>query len=92
MAGAFLSISYLNLFVKNMSAGRGFIAIATIIFGRYSPLGVAAAGIFFGFLDALQMALQGTVNIPPEIIQSIPYCMTIIAVALASQAQHRKAL
>jgi simple sugar transport system permease protein len=89
LAGAYLSISYLNLFVKNMVAGRGFIAIATIIFGRYNPLEVAAAGLIFGFLDALQMALQGTVNIPPEIVQSIPYCITILAVALASRTQHR---
>jgi simple sugar transport system permease protein len=87
LAGAFLSISYLNLFVKNMTAGRGFIAIATIIFGRYNPAGVAAAGLLFGFLDALQMALQGTVNIPPEIVQSIPYCITILAVALASRTR-----
>jgi simple sugar transport system permease protein len=87
LAGGFLSISYLNIFVKNMTAGRGFIAIATIIFGRYNPAGVAAAGLFFGFLDALQMALQGTVNIPPELVQSIPYCITILAVALASRAQ-----
>jgi simple sugar transport system permease protein len=90
MAGAFLSISYLNLFVKNMTAGRGFIAIATIIFGRYNPLGVAVAGLTFGFLDALQMALQGTVNIPPEIVQSIPYCITILAVVLASRTQYRR--
>jgi simple sugar transport system permease protein len=89
LAGAFLSISYLNLFVKNMTAGRGFIAIATIIFGRYNPLGVAAAGLLFGFLDALQMALQGTVNIPPELVQSIPYCVTILAVALSSRTQYR---
>jgi simple sugar transport system permease protein len=89
LAGAYLSVSYLNLFVKNMVAGRGFIAIATIIFGRYNPLGVAAAGLIFGFLDALQMALQGTVNIPPEIVQSIPYCITILAVALASRTRRR---
>jgi ABC-type uncharacterized transport system permease subunit len=91
LAGAFLSISYLNLFVKNMVAGRGYIAIATIIFGSYSPLGVAAAGLLFGFLDALQMALQGTVNIPPEIVQSIPYGITILAVALASRTRRGKA-
>lgn len=84
LAGSFLSISFMNVFVKNMVAGRGYIAIATMIFGRYHPLEVACAALLFGFLDAVQMSLQGTINIPRELVQSIPYVVTIVAVALAT--------
>ena len=82
LAGSFLSISYLGMFVKNMTSGRGFIAIATILFGRYNPYGVAFACLFFGLLDALQISLQGIINIPSEVVQSFPYVMTILFVAI----------
>jgi Uncharacterized ABC-type transport system, permease component len=90
LAGAFLSISFMNVFVKDMTAGRGFIAIAMIIFGRYKPVSVALAGLLFGLLDAIQMSLQGVINIPNEIIQSLPYIITIVAVA--SVAKRNKEL
>lgn len=81
LAGAFMSISYLNMYVMDMVSGRGFIAIAAILFGRYNPLGVYLAALFFGFADALQMSLQGNLNIPNEVIQCLPYVLTIVAVA-----------
>jgi len=81
LAGAFLSISYMNMFVRNMSAGKGYIAIAAILCGNYDPLGVCLVGLFFGFVDALQISLQGNVSIPSEFIQCIPYVLTIIMVA-----------
>lgn len=89
IAGSYLSISYMNSFVKNMISGRGFIAVATIICGYYKPGLVAVAGLCFGFLDAMQMALQGTVVIPAEIIQCIPYLATILAVAIPTLRQQR---
>ncbi|HWQ06335.1 MAG TPA: ABC transporter permease [Feifaniaceae bacterium] len=82
LAGSYLSISYLNMFVKNMVSGRGFIAIAAILIGRYSPMGVLLASLFFGLADASQMALQGTVSIPNELVQSIPYVLTILVVTI----------
>lgn len=82
LAGSYLSISYLNLFVRDMVSGRGFIALAAIIFGRYSPWGILGASLFFGFTSAVQMSLQGTVNIPNEWIQCIPYVFTILIVTL----------
>ncbi len=85
LAGAYLSISFINMFVKNMVAGRGFIAIATIIFGAYKPLAVAVAGLLFGVFDAIQMAFQGTIAIPQEFTQSIPYIATIVAVAVMAR-------
>lgn len=83
LAGSFLSICYLNMFVRDMVSGRGFIAIATILFGRYKPLGILLSALFFGFSDAVQIALQGIVTIPNEIIQSAPYALTILAVTLS---------
>lgn len=83
LAGSYLSISYLNMFVKGMVSGRGFIAIAAILIGRYNPLGVLAASLFFGAADASQMALQGTLSIPNELVQSIPYILTILVVTIS---------
>ena len=80
LAGAYLSISYLSMFVRDMVSGRGFIAIAAILFGRYSPFGIFAAALFFGLADAMQIALQGVVAIPNEVIQCAPYLLTILAV------------
>lgn len=90
VAGAFLTVSFMNSFVKNMVAGRGFIAIATILFGRYNPVLVALAGLFFGFLDAMQMALQGTVDVPQELIQCVPYLLTIVAVVVSGEIDRKK--
>lgn len=90
LAGAYLSISYLSMFVRDMVSGRGFIAISAILFGQYNPALVALAALFFGLMDALQMALQGTVKIPNEIIQCIPYVLTIVAVAFTQWRQKQK--
>lgn len=90
LAGAYLSISYLSMFVRDMVSGRGFIAISAILFGRYNPAYVALAALFFGFADAMQMALQGTINIPNEVIQCIPYLLTIVAVAYTQWRELRK--
>lgn len=90
LAGSFLSISYLNMFTRGMVSGRGFIAIAAMLFGRFSPTGVLFASLFFGLADALQMALQGNVNLPKELVQSIPYVLTIIGVSLNEYKQYRK--
>lgn len=90
MAGAYLSISYLSMYVRDMVAGRGFIAIATILFGRYHPVGVLLASLFFGFADAIQISLQGTIHIPNELIQSIPYALTIAAVSISEWRNIKK--
>lgn len=81
LAGTFLSISYLSMYVKGMVAGRGFIALAAIIFGKHHPTGVLLASLFFGLADALQISLQGMINVPNELIQCMPYVLTIAAVA-----------
>jgi simple sugar transport system permease protein len=73
LGGAFLSIGYGAPFVRNMTAGRGFLALAALIFGRWTPVGALAACLLFGFFDALQMRLQGVGGIPPQFVQMIPY-------------------
>lgn len=80
MGGAFLSVSYLAQFVKLMTAGRGFIGLAAMIFGRWNPWGALFACLLFGFADALQAAAQAAnVPIAPQFLRTLPYVLTIIA-------------
>lgn len=67
-------------FTDGMSAGRGFIALAAMIIGKWTPYGAALACIFFGIAESLSIALQGT-NFPTQLIQAIPYIITIIILA-----------
>lgn len=78
LAGAFLPF-YSGSFVKNMTAGRGFIALATLIFGSWKPFGVLAAGLVFGLADGIQTMLAD--QIPAQFAQMIPYVVTIVILA-----------
>lgn len=89
IGGAYLSIAQLSGFVENMIAGRGFIAIACVVFGRWHPLGVLLAVLFFGLTEALQIRLQ-TLNpdIPYQFFVMLPYLLAIAAlVAFAGRAR-----
>jgi simple sugar transport system permease protein len=79
--GAFLSLGHLNLFSWGMTGGRGFIAMAAMIFGGWMPAGAFGASLLFGFSDALQMRLQTLGILPPQLILTIPYILTIIVLA-----------
>ncbi len=85
LAGVYLSLGQLNMFTEGMSGGRGFIALAAVVFGKWNPYGAAGAALFFGFFDALQMRLQGQaiggVTIPSEFMLMLPYLLTIVALA-----------
>ncbi|MHA1136069.1 MAG: ABC transporter permease [Candidatus Thorarchaeota archaeon] len=84
LGGAYLSIGYGSRFGKLMTSGRGFIALAALIFGGWSPIGSFLAGTFFGFLEALESFIQLTIpGLLPynNFIQMIPYILVIIALA-----------
>lgn len=81
LGGAFLSLGQFNMFVDNMVSGRGFIAVAAVIFGKWSPKGILLASLLFGFADALQIRIQMSgFNIPYQFLLMFPYVLTVIAV------------
>lgn len=82
LGGAFLSLGEVNLYSDGMTAGRGFIALAAVIFGRWTPWGATGAAIFFGFFEALQYVLQGRIGwLPADAMQAIPYIAALFAIA-----------
>ena len=81
LGGAYLSIGQNSLFTRNMTAGRGFIALAALIFGKWDPIGAFLACVLFGFAEAVAIRMQGTVNIPNQFIQLIPYVLTMVVLA-----------
>ncbi len=82
LAGAYFTIGSVGAFGKNITSGNGFIALAAVIFGRWSPRGAVAAALLFGFASALQTLLSITVtSIPSSFLGMLPYLATIFAVA-----------
>ncbi len=82
VGGAYLSMSQLNFFTENMTAGRGFIALAAVIFGKFSPVGVMLAALLFGAGNAVSYLIQATNStIPGNLVLMIPYVLTIAALS-----------
>ena len=87
IGGAYLSIGQSSLFTRNMTAGRGFIALAALIFGKWRPVQTMLACLLFGFTEAVSIQMQGAVklpsgeDIPVQFIQMVPYVLTIIVLA-----------
>jgi simple sugar transport system permease protein len=81
IGGAYLSIGQSSLFARNMTAGRGFIALAALIFGKWRPVQTMLACLLFGFADAISIQMQGVSRIPVQFIQIIPYVLTIVVLA-----------
>ena len=78
LAGAFLSLGIAGIFNPNMTAGAGYIALAAMIFGKYTPWGTGAACLIFGLGEALSPRLQDT-GISPYLLSTLPYILTIVA-------------
>jgi ABC-type uncharacterized transport system permease subunit len=96
LGGAVLVIAQLRLFTHNVTAGRGWVAIALVIFGRWNPVWVLAGAFLFGFTDALQLRIQANTGgiesaVPFEIFQALPYLVTVIAVTLYGVRARREA-
>jgi simple sugar transport system permease protein len=82
IGGAFFTLGLVGQFTKNMVSGRGFIALAALIFGRWSPVGALLASLFFGFADKLAGYLASISSpIPSAFLSMLPYLATILAVA-----------
>ncbi|CAN0654538.1 general nucleoside transport system permease protein [Nitratireductor aquimarinus] len=86
MAGAYLSMAQNAGFVKDMTAGRGFIALAALIFAKWKPVPVMFACLLFGFLDAFAIRIQGTPlpligQVPVQFMQALPYILTVVLLA-----------
>ena len=87
IGGAYLSIGQSSLFTRNMTSGRGFIALAALIFGKWKPFQTMLACLLFGFTEAVSYQMQGAVklpsgeDIPVQFVQMVPYVVTIIVLA-----------
>ena len=86
IAGAYLSIAQNAGFLRDMTAGRGYIALAAMIFGKWRPFPALLACLLFGLLDAVSIRLQGVVipgwgEVPVQLIQALPYALTVVLLA-----------
>lgn len=81
LGGAYLSIGNLNQFVAEMSGGRGFIALAALIFGKWTPFGALGATLLFGAFEAVGTLLGGGELLPPSLVQAVPFILTMLVLA-----------
>jgi ABC-type uncharacterized transport system permease subunit len=86
LAGAYLVLALNPSFIPNMTAGRGYMALAAMIFGKWHPIGALLACLLFGLLEALAIRLQGVVvpgfgEVPVQAIQALPYVLTVVLLA-----------
>ena len=78
--GAYLVLVQLGVFTENMISGRGYIALATVILGRYTPFGMFGAALLFGMANALQIRLQTIgISVSPFLLAMLPYLITLLA-------------
>ncbi len=89
LGGAYMSMSYVSFFSKEMIAGRGFIGMAAESMGRGTPWGVTLSALLFGAADSLAIRLQ-LLQLPAQLIQTIPYVITIAAIAIYSYSRSKQ--
>jgi ABC-type uncharacterized transport system permease subunit len=83
LAGSFLSLASAGLFVPDISGGRGWIALAIVIFGNWLPARILLGALFFGLIDSSQLALQAVgLRLPYQLLLALPYLLTIAALVL----------
>lgn len=86
VGGSYLSLGILSFFTENMVTGRGYIALAAVIFGRYTPVGSCLAVLIFGIGEAMQYRLQAVGSgIPTQMLLMIPYILTLVVVSIFGQ-------
>jgi simple sugar transport system permease protein len=79
LGGAYLSLGFVGSFSENMTAGRGFIALAAVIFGKWNPIGAFGACLLFGFSSGLAQRLQGEADVSANLLSTLPYVLTLVA-------------
>lgn len=88
LGGAYLSLCQAKMFADDLVAGRGFIAVALVYFGRWSPLGILGGALLFSLAQTLQLAIQvGGIKFPYEFAVMLPYILVILVLALARKAR-----
>jgi simple sugar transport system permease protein len=88
LAGAYLSLAYTPFFIAGMTAGRGWIALALVVFASWRPGRLAAGAYLFGAVTILQLHAQGAgLGIPPQLMSSLPYLATIIVLVIISRVR-----
>ena len=92
LGGAMLVCGPLGLFIENVTAGRGWVALALVVFAGWRPAPVAVGAFLFGLSDAVQLRLQGTdTAIPYEVFIALPYVVTLVALVVRARASHTPA-
>ena len=89
MGGAFMSMGYMSSFNTNMTAGRGFIALAAEAMGRGEPIGTMLTSLLFGFADALANNMQ-SLGLPQELVAMTPYVFTVVGLAVYAASTLKK--
>ncbi|MNO24128.1 beta-methylgalactoside transporter inner membrane component [compost metagenome] len=89
LGGAYMSMGYLSLFTRDMTAGRGWIALAAESMGRSTTVGTALTSFLFGFAEAMSNALQ-LLKIPAELVSTVPYVVTVLGLMIYSINESRK--
>jgi len=90
MGGAYLSLCQAKMFADDLVAGRGFIAVALVYFGRWSPWGIMGGALLFSLAQSLQLAIQvGGIKFPYEFAVMLPYVLVILVLAVARKARMR---
>ncbi len=89
-----MTLGHLHLYVNDITSGRGWIAIALVIFGRWDPMKALGGALLFGFVDAFQLRIQGLgVKIPVHLLFMLPYLLTIfVLLSVARRAEMPAAL
>ena len=92
LGGAYLSLAYTPMWVENMTAGRGWIALAIVVFAAWRPWRAAAGAYLFGGVTVLQLYLQGSglLPVPPQLLSMLPYLGTILVLTLISSGPFRR--
>ncbi|MBI3989961.1 MAG: ABC transporter permease [candidate division NC10 bacterium] len=91
LGGAYLSLAYTHMWIENMTAGRGWIALAIVIFGTWDPVRVALGAYLFGGVQALQLRLQALgVGLPTYLLMMTPYVFTVLVLVVATRETVRR--